>query len=106
MCKSKLLIITINDSKPQVGEEPLNRDEVVALRAELRSPKIAAGVLGRVRSPEVRARVWTRADGLVACLGRRRFASLGSLKASVELNRRSNQASSPNLKPEPQTSNP
>ncbi|GBF98762.1 hypothetical protein Rsub_11168 [Raphidocelis subcapitata] len=38
---------------PKVGEEPLNRDEVAALRADLRSPEAAAGIRELAgRSPE------------------------------------------------------
>lgn len=36
-----------------MGEEPLNLDEVFALRAELRSPRFAADVASRARSPEI-----------------------------------------------------
>jgi hypothetical protein len=36
---------------PQVGEEPLNKKEVVALRAELRSPAAKAELLARAQSP-------------------------------------------------------
>jgi hypothetical protein len=35
----------------QVGEEPLNKKEVVALRAELRSPGAKAELLARAQSP-------------------------------------------------------
>eukprot|EP00775_Hariotina_reticulata_P010373 gene10373-10531_t len=38
---------------PKVGEDPMNRREVAALRAELRSPQVAAEVASRARSPEV-----------------------------------------------------
>lgn len=47
-------LISYSPRLRQVGEEPLNRDEVVALRAELRSPQVAAEIRERVQSPEVR----------------------------------------------------
>jgi hypothetical protein len=39
----------------QVGEDPLNKQELSKLRAELRSPKAREEIVARARSPEVGA---------------------------------------------------